>query len=242
MARHVDRSAATAYSANPVGTARRDQARRHPAHHRSRTGWRAQLRDVLGSLSPRRDGRRRRALPRPRDRAGRRGRIPHRTFTHRGAAHRTERFQECRPMKMLAPAAIVDAALDNPLTEDALALRFSERHAHDLRYVALKNQWYKWDGTRWVPEQTYLAFDLARASCRADAADYGNGRPPDKVFTAKTFAAVQTLARADRRQAATAKQFDADPWLFTAPGETIDLHSGLGKPVAAWRRSALASV
>jgi putative DNA primase/helicase len=133
-------------------------------------------------------------------------------------------------MKMLAPAAIVDAALDNPLTEDALALRFSERHAHDLRYVALKNQWYKWDGTRWVPEQTYLAFDLARASCRADAADYGNGRPPDKVFTAKTFAAVQTLARADRRQAATVEQFDADPWLFTAPGETIDLHTGLGKP------------
>jgi putative DNA primase/helicase len=133
-------------------------------------------------------------------------------------------------MKMLDPATIVDAALDNPLTEDALALRFSERHAHDLRYVALKNQWYKWDGTRWVPEQTYLAFDLAR-SCRADATDYGNGKPPDKVFTAKTFAAVQTLARADRRQAATVEQFDADPWLFTAPGETIDLHTGLGKPV-----------
>ena len=133
-------------------------------------------------------------------------------------------------MKMLAPAAIVDAALDNPLTEDALALRFSERHAHDLRYVALKNQWYKWDGTRWVPEQTYLAFDLARASCRADAADYGNGRPPDKVFTAKTFAAVQTLARADRRQAATVEQFDADPWLLTTDGETIDLRQGSGDP------------
>jgi hypothetical protein len=44
---------------------------------------------------------------------------------------------------------------------------------------------------------------LARISCRLDVADYGNGRPPKKVFTAKTFAVVQTLARADRRQAAT---------------------------------------
>ena len=30
----------------------------------------------------------------------------------------------------------VDDALVNPLTEDALALRFAERHANDLRYVA----------------------------------------------------------------------------------------------------------
>jgi putative DNA primase/helicase len=128
------------------------------------------------------------------------------------------------------PVKAVDAALDNPLTEDALALRFSERHKDDLRYVALKNQWYKWDRTRWVPEQTYLAFHLARASCRDDAIAYGNGKPPDKVLTAKTFAAVQTLARADRRQAATLEQFDADPWLLTTDGETIDLHHGSGDP------------
>jgi putative DNA primase/helicase len=127
------------------------------------------------------------------------------------------------------PAKIVDVALNNPLTEDALALRFSERHAHDLRYVALKNQWYRWDGTRWAPEQTLLAFDLARASCRADAAEYSNGKAPEKVFTAKTFAAVQTLARADRRQAATVEQFDADPWMLTTEGETIDLRTGAGK-------------
>jgi len=27
---------------------------------------------------------------------------------------------------------------ENPLSEDALALRFSERHANDLRYIAAK--------------------------------------------------------------------------------------------------------
>ncbi len=76
----------------------------------------------------------------------------------------------------------------DPLTEDALALRFSERHENDLRYVATKAQWFKWDGMRWRPEPTFLAFDLARESCRADAETYGNGKPP--AVTAQMVAAV----------------------------------------------------
>jgi putative DNA primase/helicase len=131
---------------------------------------------------------------------------------------------------MFDAAKIVDAALNNPFTEDALALRFSERHAHDLRYVAIRNQWYKWDGIRWAPEPTLLAFDLARASCRDDARDYGNGEPPSKLYTAKTVAAVQLLARADRRQASTIEQFDTNTWLITTTDATYDLRTGLGKP------------
>jgi putative DNA primase/helicase len=131
---------------------------------------------------------------------------------------------------MFDAAKIVDAALDNPFTEDALALRFSARHAHDLRYVAIRNQWYQWDGTRWRPEPTLLVFDLARASCRTDATDYGNGNPPGKLYTAKTVAAVHWFARADRRQAATIEQFDSDAWALTSEGETYDLRTGLGKP------------
>jgi putative DNA primase/helicase len=127
------------------------------------------------------------------------------------------------------PAAEVDAALaGNPFTEDALALRFSERHAHDLRYVAIRNQWYQWDGTCWRPESTLLVFDLARGSCREDAANYGNGKPPDKLYTAKTVAAVHWLARADRRQAATIAQFDSRHWVITTADETFDLHTGIG--------------
>jgi putative DNA primase/helicase len=130
----------------------------------------------------------------------------------------------------LTVGEVIDLALDNPFTEDALALRFSERHANDLRYVALKNQWFRWDGARWSPEPTLLAFDLARRSCREDAEAYANGKAPDRVFTAKTIAAVQTLARADRRQAATLDQFDNDPWLMTAGEATIDLRTGRARP------------
>jgi putative DNA primase/helicase len=122
----------------------------------------------------------------------------------------------------------------DPLTEDALALRFSERHENDLRYIAAKGQWFKWDGIRWRPEPTHLAFDLARESCRADTETYGNGKPP--AVTAQMVAAVERMAKADRRQAATLDQFDADEWLFNSATEgdmltaqTFDLRNGTGR-------------
>jgi putative DNA primase/helicase len=123
----------------------------------------------------------------------------------------------------------------DPLSEDALALRFSERHENDLRYIAAKGQWFKWDGVRWRPEATHLAFDLARESCRIDAETYGNGKPP--AVTAQMVAAVERMAKADRRQAATLELFDADEWLFNSATEgdmltaqTFDLQNGTGRP------------
>jgi putative DNA primase/helicase len=110
------------------------------------------------------------------------------------------------------------------------AVPLVERHAHDLRYVAVRNQWYKWDGTRWAPEHTLLVFDLVRESCRDDAKDFGNGKPPEKLYSAKTIAAVHWLVRSDRRIAATLEQFDSNNWLLTTEGETIDLRTGVGYP------------
>jgi putative DNA primase/helicase len=105
---------------------------------------------------------------------------------------------------------------DNPFTEDALALRFSARHEDDLRYIATKGTWLKWDGTRWYPEATHLAFDLARKSCRADAQAFGNGKSPPQVYSAKTIAAVERMAKADRRQATTIEQWDANKLTFNS--------------------------
>jgi putative DNA primase/helicase len=113
------------------------------------------------------------------------------------------------------PKALVAAAIaDNPLTEDALALRFSERHANDLRYIATKSCWLKWDDARWYEENTYLAFDLARRSCREAAQEFGNGKPLTHVYSAKTIAAVERMAKADRRQATTIEQWDVDDFKF----------------------------
>jgi putative DNA primase/helicase len=126
---------------------------------------------------------------------------------------------------------VVDNALaGNPFTEDALALRFSERHANDLRYIATKAHWLKWDGARWYEEATHLAFDLARQSCRDDAKTYGNGKTPPHVYSASTIAAVERMAKADRRQATTIEQWDANDWLVNASTATLDLHTGNARP------------
>jgi hypothetical protein len=87
--------------------------------------------------------------------------------------------------------------------EDSIALTFAEQHADDYRYVAASSQWMRWRDSCWRPEQTLAAFDSARTLCR---------RAGDAQ--AKTVAAVERLAKADRRIAATAEQFDASPNLF----------------------------
>ena len=90
------------------------------------------------------------------------------------------------------------------LSEDALALRFSEETKDSLRFIALKNRWHHWDGTRWRPESTLLAYDLARASVR-DAVG-----PDSKFKKASVIAAVERMARVDRRQATELSAYNAD--------------------------------
>src|SRR4051812_40665160 len=53
----------------------------------------------------------------------------------------------------------------------ALSLRFIERHASSLRYEAALGKWFRYDGTRWVTENTLHAFDCARRICQEAAAE-----------------------------------------------------------------------
>jgi phage/plasmid-associated DNA primase len=104
-------------------------------------------------------------------------------------------------------------------SDDALALAFAQRHAHDLRFVASRAHWLFWDGCRWSLDKTLRAFDLARAICREQAGKCDNARAASAVASAKTVAAVERLAKADRRLAATTEQWDADPEIFNTPSE-----------------------
>jgi hypothetical protein len=109
---------------------------------------------------------------------------------------------------------------DDPLTEDALALRFSEKYEDSLRYIFTKSQWLQWGPEgKWREEVTALAFDLARNSCRDDAETYGNGKPPTSVFTSATVGAVERMAKADRRQATIMEDWNADDWAYNVGGE-----------------------
>ena len=113
--------------------------------------------------------------------------------------------------------------------DEALALHFAERHADDLRYVAAWSKWLAWDGMRWRQDDTLLAFDLARRVCR-QAASECKPKVAVAIASAKTVAAVERLARADRRIAAAVDQWDADPWLLNTPNGEIDLRTGRLSP------------
>src|SRR6185312_13193148 len=103
-----------------------------------------------------------------------------------------------------------DADAPSPAFSDLeLADRFAARHAGELRYVAAWGQWLRFDGRCWREENTLWAFDRARAICREAAAEANKGEK--SIASAKTVAAVEKLARADRRLAATIDAWDVDP-------------------------------
>lgn len=114
------------------------------------------------------------------------------------------------------------------LSEEALALTFSRKYEGDLRYISAWGQWMYWDGSRWRKDNTLDVFDRCRAICRRASAECGDAkeRAAIKIAAAQTVAAIERLARADRRHAAIPEKWDADPWLLNTPTGTIDLRTG----------------
>jgi putative DNA primase/helicase len=134
-------------------------------------------------------------------------------------------------VQIIAAAEDVDVEEVRPpaFSDEALALRFAERHRGDLRYVAAWGKWLSWTGTHWHFDDTLHAFDLARRTCR-EAASECNAKYAKSIASAKTVAAVERLGRADRRIAATTDQWDADPWLLNTPSGILDLKTGRSRP------------
>jgi phage/plasmid-associated DNA primase len=121
-----------------------------------------------------------------------------------------------------APAGAVTN--DAPqFSEDQIALVFSERHAADLRYVALWCKWYRWTGTHWAHEATLAAYDLARKVCREVSAQCDKPGEAKAIAKAKTVAAIEQLARSDRRSAATIEQWDDDKDILNTPAASTKL-------------------
>lgn len=134
--------------------------------------------------------------------------------------------------------AVVDADSDDlpaQYSEDNAALAFSRKFADDLRYVSAWGRWMRWDGARWVHDDSLMAYDLARKVCRSIAASARtdstiNPKQQEAIAgrygQANTVAAIERLARADRRHAATTDQWDADKWCLNTPAGVVDLRTG----------------
>ena len=124
-----------------------------------------------------------------------------------------------------ADYGIADEATPPAFTDEALALRFSDMHRADLRFVAKWGRWMIRRPAVWIPDDTLAAFNMARAICREASAEANKERIAAMVASAKTVAAVEKLAKADRLHAATVDQWDADPWLLNTPGGVVDLRT-----------------
>jgi putative DNA primase/helicase len=96
--------------------------------------------------------------------------------------------------------------------------------------VAALGKWLQWTGERWQQDGTLIARHCARLICREASAECNKSKTSNAIASAKSVSAVERLAQADRRLAATLDQWDADPWLLNTPTETIDLRTGDSKP------------
>ena len=111
-------------------------------------------------------------------------------------------------------------------SEDFLALAFTRLYGYDWRFVSLWGKWLVWTGQRWHSEATLFALHLIRHVCREASHKADSPRLAGKLASSATVAGVERMARTDRRHAATAEEWDADPWLLNTPGGVVDLRSG----------------
>jgi putative DNA primase/helicase len=128
-------------------------------------------------------------------------------------------------------AAVNASVVPIEYSDDALAQAFTERYGDDLRYTAAWGRWSVWNGHVWKADDTRRVLDVARDICRQISMSCKDPKLARHVASARTIAAVERLAQSDnRRHAATADQWDADPWILNTPGGIVDLKTGAIRP------------
>lgn len=111
------------------------------------------------------------------------------------------------------------------LTEDNIARVFAQRFREQLLFDHTSGRWLQWDGTRWKPEATRLAYHYTRELTRGL-----NAEGKAKWAKAAVYAAVETIARTDRAFACTLDQFDRDRWALGTPAGIVNLRTGQTRP------------
>jgi P4 family phage/plasmid primase-like protien len=117
-------------------------------------------------------------------------------------------------------------------TEIELALAFIERLQLRARYIADDERWYVWNESVWVPDLDGLVSVFTRVWLELQLRKATESGDPDYMrlvksrSTANGIAALLRIARADRRIAMLAKNFDADPNLLCVKNGVIDLRTG----------------
>lgn len=120
-------------------------------------------------------------------------------------------------------------------SDRAMASRVIAAHGHNMKYCDALGGWLVWDGSRWAKDETMQVHDwagkiLSKAShealLRVDFSATKAERLAERLASHGARTAVVNYARADRRVAVSANDFDVDPWLLNTPGGVVDLRSG----------------
>lgn len=110
------------------------------------------------------------------------------------------------------------------LTHDGLALRLGQDW-EDARHVAAWGKWLFWNGHVWQTDETLRHMTRARRFLR-ELAESVESKDAKRLKSSQTVARVVGLARSNPDQAATVNQWDANDWILSTPGGTVDLHTG----------------
>ena len=110
------------------------------------------------------------------------------------------------------------------LSEQWLAHEFATENHDTLAYTTDVDRWYQWDGSIWRRDDTLVAASSASRFCCRIGAKVDEPREAKRLGSARTRAAVITLAK--EHLVVAIEEWNADPWLLGTPGGIWDLRTG----------------
>ncbi|MEB2353244.1 MAG: phage/plasmid primase, P4 family [Burkholderiaceae bacterium] len=118
-------------------------------------------------------------------------------------------------------------------SEDVVTPEFSDNHLA-LEFVAQYGAGLRWSpgldwmrdaGTHWTRDDHLIRFNAARLTCRS-AANAADAKVQARLASAKTVAAVLSLAQSDPRIVVPSEEWDRDPFMLNTPAGIVDLRTG----------------
>ncbi|MFF4934218.1 phage/plasmid primase, P4 family [Streptomyces griseofuscus] len=169
----------------------------------------------------------------------------HRRVVTRGSADRplgTLRDAPGPPAQAAAGYALAEGLLPGTLSDRGNAKLFVRLYADAYRYVPGLG-WFRWDTTRWQPDEddtvTWAAGDLAERLAASDPRDAFTAqalqRHRRRTLSTAGMNAMLRQARSAPEIVLNASSLDADPYALCTPDGIVCLRTGRIRPAAADR-------